>query len=47
MNNLHNYGLDVSKDISKILNAIILQTIMNKGRSDKIKSILKRIKSSE
>jgi len=53
----HHYGLDVESEISKMLvdeltksiDAQILQTIMNQGRpvmrSDKIKSILEKIKS--
>jgi len=55
----HHYGLDVESEISKVLtdeltksiDAQILQTIMNQGklitRQDKIKSILEKIKSSE
>jgi hypothetical protein len=52
----HHYGIDVEAEISKMLvdeltksiDAKILQTIMNQGRpvmrSDKIKSILEKIK---
>jgi hypothetical protein len=55
----HHYGLDVESEISKMLtdeltksiDAQILQTIMNQGKSiirqDKIKSILEKIKSFE
>ena len=55
----HHYGLDVESEITKVLtdeltksiDAQILQTIMNQGklitRQDKIKSILEKIKSSE
>lgn len=55
----YHYGLDVESKLSQILSeefaksidAQILQTIINQGRpmmrSDKIKSILNRIKSSE
>jgi hypothetical protein len=55
----HHYGLDVEDELSKMLSeelaksidAQILQTIMNQGKSiirqDKIKSILEKIKSFE
>jgi hypothetical protein len=54
---VHHYGLDVESEISKVLtdeltksiDAQIMQTIMNQGKSrqDKIKSILEKIKSFE
>ena len=55
----HHYGLDIENKLSQMLtdeltksiDAQILQTIMNQGkpvmRADKIKSILEKIKSSE
>jgi hypothetical protein len=55
----HHYGIDVEKELSKMLtdeltksiDAQILQTIINQSkpvkRQDKIKSILEKIKSSE
>lgn len=58
-NTVSHYGLDIedklskmlSEELAKSIDAQILQTIINQGRptmrQDKIKSILKKIKSSE